>query len=137
MKAFLLPLLFLPVFFFSLFSLHKPQQAIAQPVASDTCFYELRVPADLDLPSTPLFDTTIVRSSNCKIHILKLQSWGTETEYRLTGTIKGKTYQRSAHFFHGETNGKSFIDITNLPAGNYGISLLACGNGGGFGLTIR
>jgi hypothetical protein len=91
----------------------------------------------MDMPSTPYFDTTIVRSRNCKVHILKLQPWGTETENQLGATIGGKSYSRKAHFFMGPGGGDRFIDITNLPAGNYSGYLLACGNGGSFGLTIR
>jgi hypothetical protein len=50
----------------------------------DTCTYVLKVPADLDIPTTPHFDTTIVRNKEYGIHILKLPSWGTETNYTFT-----------------------------------------------------
>lgn len=130
-------LLLLIPFFFA-FSFSKIKTKIPSPIApSDTCFYSINVPPDIDMPSTPHFDTTIVRNNSCKVHILKLQSWGTETEYNLSGTINGKTYSRNAHFFHGPGSGSNTMDITDLPAGDYGMYLLACGNGGGFGLRIK
>lgn len=136
MKLFLF--IFIP--FFAVFQFPFTKTGNPIPVTasvSDTCFYSIKVPPDIDMPSTPHFDTTIVRNTHCKIHILRLQSWGTETEYKLSGTVNGKTYSRNAHFFHGPGSGPNTMDITDLPAGDYGMSLLACGNGGGFGLTIK
>ncbi len=105
-----------------------------QQIKSDTCFYLLKVPANLDVPTTPHFDTTIVKISNCSIHILRLPSWGTETEYTLTVKEGEKYKSRSAQFFSGHYG---MIDITNLPAGVYGMGLSACGNGGGFTIRIE
>lgn len=97
-----------------------------------TCNYELRVPPDLDVPGTPHFDTTIVRTTNCSKHMLWFPTQGTETEYILSlDTVK-----RSVHFFHEETD-KQWLDITHLPGGSYQVHLLACGNGGFFTLRIE
>jgi hypothetical protein len=100
-------------------------------IANDTCFYSINVPADMDMPSTPSFDTTIVRTTNCKIHLLKLPGWGTETEYKLSGN----NIVRSTHFSTG--SGPGLIDITDLVPGTYAMSLLACGNGGAFTVRIK
>ncbi|HVD98050.1 MAG TPA: hypothetical protein VNB90_07575 [Cytophagaceae bacterium] len=96
----------------------------------DTCFYTLEVPANIDLPETPHFDTTIVRSANCAVHILVLQSWGTETSYTLSTFMRNK----HAHFFTGE---KGSMDISGLSSGAYEMNLIACGNGGTFTLRIK
>jgi len=98
----------------------------------DTCFYYLKVPRDIDMPETPYFDTTITRSPECSVHMLVLQSWGTSTSYTLNSSeLK---HERSAHFSSGQ---KGVMDITDLPAGEYGMGLMACGNGGGFTLRIK
>ncbi len=97
---------------------------------SDTCFYLLTVPPDMDMPKTSPFDTTIVRSANCNTHILRLQSWGTSTRY----TLVSSAYERSSSFLSGE---EGTMDITDLPPDSYYMSLSACGNGGGFNLSIK
>jgi hypothetical protein len=97
----------------------------------DTCIYALKVPADLDISTTPHFDTTIVRSKECRIHILSLPSWGTETNYTITSQTGN---QKSAHFFASK---KGEIDITNLASGKYNGYLTACGNGGPFTIHIK
>jgi len=94
----------------------------------DTCFYVIKVPADLDLPSTLPFDTTIVRRAACKIHIVKLPSWGTETSYTLIAAGKPADNKKSQ---------SGAIDITTLAAGTYNMSLMACGNGGSFTVKIK
>ncbi len=96
----------------------------------DTCFYSLIVPSDIDMPKTPPFDTTIVRASNCSVYILHLESWGTQTSYNLNSP----KYSRSSHFNIGQ---RGTMDITDLPADSYSMSLQACGNGGGFILRIK
>jgi hypothetical protein len=98
----------------------------------DTCFYTLKIPADLDIPTTPPFDTIIRRSKDCSIHLLELPSWGTVTDYTLSSP-EGK--ERSVHILGGRQKGK--IDITDLPAGKYQGYLLACGNGGPFTVEIE
>src|SRR5688572_17627457 len=65
----------------------------------DTCRYILNVPANIDMPSTPPFDTIIHRNKSCRVHILELPSWGTETSYTITSEAGDK---RSAHFFTDE-----------------------------------
>lgn len=135
-SLFLLPVLLIASHFFQSETQNIEPETI-KAANSDTCFYSLRLPADLDVPSTPHFDTTIVRGKDCKVHILKLQSWGTETEYRISATIGGKNYSRNAHFFHSYPPQPQWIDITDLPAGKYSGYLTACGNGGSFGLEIK
>ena len=99
------------------------------------CLYSLKIPADLDVPTTPHFDTTIVRSKACIHHVLILPSQGTETSYTISPAESSvKLEPMIVHFFHGS---KGQLDITNLPAGKYSVSLMACGNGGGFTLSIR
>lgn len=118
-------------------SFSKKQSNIPADISkSDTCFYTINVPPDIDMPSTPYFDTTIVRSGNCKIHILNLQAWGTETEYDLSDST-GKAIAKAHFFMSDKASGNRQIDISNLPAGKYNMYLLACGNGGGFGLRIK
>jgi hypothetical protein len=97
-----------------------------------TCTYELRVPPDLDVPGTPHFDTTIVRTANCSKHLLRFPPQGTETEY----TLSHDTVKRSVHFTHDEVD-KQWLDITHLPSGTYNVHLQACGNGGFFTLRIE
>ena len=104
----------------------------------DTCFYSLIVPPNLDLPESPSFDTTILRDGYCNIHILNLESWGTETEYILIprDTSDKKSF-RKCHFYHIDGPEKGTMDISSLDTGHYTMWLLACGNGGFFGLTLR
>ena len=130
----LLPLLLFSFLAFA-FSTEK-KNSPAETSSSDTCFYTINVPPDIDIPSTPYFDTTIVRSGNCKVHILNLQSWGTETEYDLSDST-GKLIAKAHFFMSYPPKGNRQIDISNLPAGKYGMSLMACGNGGVFGLRIK
>ena len=99
----------------------------------DTCFHALKVPADLDISTTPHFDTTIIRTKDCRIHILELPSWGTETNYTISSE---EGNERSAHFFAGEKE-MGIIDITDLSAGKYNGHLTACGNGGAFTIRIE
>ena len=123
------------------FSFGSPEETITSDDSngsSDTCFYQLLLPPDLDMPETPYFDTTIVRNPGCKVHILRLQIWGTETAYTLYTNDSVHKPLRSAHFFCSyPPKGKREIDITGLPAGKYSMSLSACGNGGSFGLAIK
>ena len=131
----IISVLLLPVLFAFTFSENEtPVQASF--ASSDTCYYTINVPPDIEIPSTPHFDTTIIRSGNCKVHILKLQSWGTETEYDLSDST-GKILAKAHFSMLDKTSGKRQIDISNLPAGKYNMYLLACGNGGGFGLRIK
>lgn len=101
-------------------------------VVTDTCEYRLQVPANLDLPSSPHFDTTIVRNAGCKHHLLYLPSWGTGSTYKL----KGNGVEREVGFIT-EQEEKQWLDITDMPVGSYHVDLLACGNGGSFTLTVR
>ena len=98
----------------------------------DTCRYLLQVPADIDHPETPHFDTTIVRSNGCITHMLHFPAQGTETEYAL----QMDSVKRDLHFTFDEVK-RQWLDITDLPAGEYQVRLLACGNGGGFTLRIK
>lgn len=109
--------------------------AIAPIETADTCFYTINVPADIDVPTTPHFDTTIVRAENCKTQMLKLPEWGTQTTYILTRMDSVINIQKAVSFSAGQHYG--MIDITDLPAGTYGMGLMACGNGGGFTLHLK
>lgn len=114
--------------------------ALAQhkPANNDTCFYSIHIPADMDKPGTPHYDTTIVRKKGCKENAIRFDGWGFETNYVLspanTSSIKGFK-ERSAHFFMPQQNGA--IDITDLAEGIYSIHLMACGNGGFFTVRIK
>jgi hypothetical protein len=101
-------------------------------LVNDTCTYHLSVPPDLDLPNTPHFDTTIVRSPGCSKHMLWFPAGGTETRY----ILQMDTVRRDLHFSKAEVD-KQFLDITNLPSGAYEVHLLACSNGGSFTLRIQ
>jgi len=98
----------------------------------DTCRYVLRVPADIDFPETPAFDTTIVRNAACQHHLLHFPSWGTGTTYK----ISGSSVEREVGSTFGEQE-KQWLNITDMPAGDYHVWLLACGNGGFFTLRIK
>ena len=105
---------------------------------NDTCFYSIHVPQDIDVPSTPHFDTTIVRTGDCPVRALRLPSWGTETSYSLApeDSSSAKQYEpRSTHFSADQRFG--IIDITDLPVGNYTMHLTACGNGGFFTVRLK
>lgn len=105
---------------------------------NDTCFYSIHIPADMDKPGKPHYDTTIVRKKDCKENTIRFDGWGFETNYVLspadTSSLKGFK-ERSAHFFMPQQNGA--IDITDLPEGIYSIHLMACGNGGFFTVRIK
>jgi hypothetical protein len=111
----------------------KPTEMIIKDEITDTCFYAINPGADLDVPGTPSWDTTIVRAENCQIQVLKLRSWGTETTYTMAGPENKKTVTRECHCF----GGSGIIDITDIPAGTYSFGLLACGNGGSFSVKIQ
>jgi len=96
------------------------------------CRYVLNIPPDLDVPGTPHFDTTIVRSATCSKHLLRLPPQGTETRY----IIRMDTFERDLHFGFDEDD-KQWLDIGQMPAGEYHVRLLACGNGGTFTLRLR
>src|SRR5262245_62118402 len=98
----------------------------------DACRYFLRVPPDLDVPGTPHFDTTIVRTHACAEQYLWFPSGGTETMY----IVRMDTIKRELHFFTGETE-KQWLDVAGLPSGTYAVSMMACGNGGGFTLRLK
>lgn len=102
-------------------------------IALDTCSYTLRVPPDLDVPGTPLFDTTIVRLPGCTSHWLQFPAQGTSTTYRL----QRDTIVREVGFYMHDESEAQWLDISALPAGTYQVTLLACGNGGGFALNIK
>lgn len=102
----------------------------------DTCFYFIAVPANLDVPGTPHFDTIISRTAGCRVHFLKLPSWGTETRY---GIIKRDTVPNVKESSSVVITNKQYglIDITNISAGIYDAGLTACGNGGSFTIKIE
>lgn len=104
----------------------------ARGAITDTCEYRLRIPPDLDLPSTPHFDTTIVRTAGCAKHLLWFPPQGTETRY----ILQHDTVTRDLHFAMQEVE-KQWLDISTLPAGDHTVHLLACGNGGSFTLRIE
>jgi hypothetical protein len=119
------------------FTAGSPESTVNNPDVADTCFYELQLPPDIDVPETPYFDTVLVRRENCKVHILVLESWGTETEYKIAASIGNQKYNMNAHFHAGSPAKERMIDITHHPAAKYSGYLLACGNGGSFGLELR
>ena len=101
-------------------------------ISLDTCRYFLKVPVDIDYPETPAFDTTIVRTGVCKHHMLHFPTWGTGTTYK----VSGNGLEREVGFITDEKD-KQWLDISNMPAGEYHVNLLACGNGGSFTLKIK
>lgn len=101
-------------------------------ISLDTCRYMLKVPADIDLPETPAFDTTFVRTETCKYHLVHFPNWGTGTTYK----ISGNGVEREVGFVTDEAE-KQWLDITDLPVGSYNVNLLACGNGGSFTITVK
>ena len=107
-------------------------RALGEPISLDTCRYLLSVPADIDVPETPAFDTTIVRTPSCKQHLLHFPSWGTGTSYKLNGN----GVEREVGFAMDEKE-KQWLDITDFPSGSYNVHLMACGNGGFFTLNIQ
>jgi hypothetical protein len=116
----------------------KPSAMVENKIVlehQDTCFYEIIPAADMDMPQTPHWDTTITRLENYDVHCLKMRSWGTETQYTMSGPDEKNTVRRDCHFTHG--SGSNLIDITDIPAGEYGFYLLSCGNGGGFTVHIK
>lgn len=123
--------LLLSPFFFS--KIHE--SAISHVVKSDTCFYTINVPPDIDFPETPHFDTTIIRNTNCSKQFLKLPGWGTETKYSLMSMDSVIHIALEVSFTHDQRFG--LIDITGLPAGVYGMGLLACNNGGAFTIHLK
>ena len=107
----------------------------------DTCFYTIHFPNDMDKPSTRHFDTTLIRDSYCRMHIINLPSCGTEADYSLykeismdsKNTLNSKPRPiRSVRVLAGQTGE---MDITGLPNGVYTMSLTADCNGGLF--TVR
>lgn len=125
---------------FSLFGLlffasAKHSVAIPEMENADTCFYTIHVPADIDFPETPHFDTTIVRSLNCNKQFLRLPSWGTQTDYTISRDDSLIKIHRSTLF--SMKQGQGLIDITDLPNGTYAMYLMACGNGGGFTIYLK
>ena len=96
------------------------------------CRYELHIPPDLDVPGTPHFDTTIVRTATCTKHLLLLPPQGTETRY----IILMDTVERDVHFGFDDES-KQWLDISLMPVGEYRVNLFACGNGGSFTLRIK
>jgi hypothetical protein len=100
----------------------------------DTCNYYLKLPADLDLPTTPPFDTTFYRKEECKTLILNVASWGTSSSYTLISEDSNLTIERTVHIYAGE---RGCINITDLPKGTYIGRLMACGNGGSFRITLK
>ena len=115
----------------------------AQKAGKDTCFYSIKFPIDMDKPNTPYFDTTFITDSNCRVHIIKLPSCGTETDYSLYQNILSDYKRtpkhkprpiRSVRVFTGQ-QGK--MDITNLSKGVYTMSVTADCNGGLFTLRIK
>lgn len=114
-------------------AMHRAKQPMdGRTIELDTCRYSLQIPADIDHPETSHFDTTIARSNGCMTHMLYFPPQGTETEY----TLHMDSVTRDLHFTFDEVK-KQWLDITDLPAGDYNVSLLACGNGGGFTLRIK
>ncbi len=111
----------------------------AQNKIQDTCFYSIEFPPNIDLPSTPHFDTTLIRNTNCSLHIILWSDCGTEAKYAL---FKGDSINfnshhtpiRSSHVFHGQ-EGK--MDITKLSAGSYTVWLVGDCNGGFFTIHIK
>lgn len=101
-------------------------------IEMDTCRYQLNVPADIDVPETPAFDTTIVRTVGCMHHLLRFPSWGTGTAYKITGN----GIEREVGFMTDEEE-KQWFDITDLPSGRFTVNLFSCGNGGSFTLSIK
>jgi hypothetical protein len=111
----------------------KQNKMLTNDEITDTCFYNINPGADLDVPGTPSWDTTIVRAENCQIQVLKMSSWGTETKYTMAGPENKNTITRECHCF----GGSGIIDITDIPAGTYSFGLSACGNGGSFTVKIQ
>ncbi|MDQ3112263.1 MAG: hypothetical protein M3R17_20450 [Bacteroidota bacterium] len=109
--------------------------AISPVENADTCFYSINVPPDIDFPETPHFDTTIERAINCKTQVLKLPGWGSGTGYTLTRNDSIIKVHKAVSFSAAQKSG--LIDITDLPAGIYGMSLAACGNGGAFTVRLK
>jgi hypothetical protein len=103
------------------------QNKFTPPMPMDTCFYYIKVPPDIDMPTTPHFDTTIVKNQSCKVHVIIFNKWGTATDYTLANLKCGC---RAG----GE---KCKMDISSLPAGTYEARLIACGNGGSFTIRIK
>jgi hypothetical protein len=115
-------------------SANKPAENSVIEIA-DTCFYTINVPPDIDFPETPHFDTTIVRAENCETQMLKLPRWGTQTDYTLMRNDSVIKVHKRVSFHAGKRYG--LIDITDLPAGTYGMGLTACGNGGSFTIRLK
>lgn len=107
---------------------------------TDTCRYELQVAPDLDVPGTVNTDAWVLRSPYCGTHLLHFPAQGTQTAYAISGgtaaDLGTSAYQGRVAFNIGEEE-KQWLDVTALPAGDYTISLLACGNGGTFVLKLR
>lgn len=108
------------------------------PVASDTCRHQLRIPADLDVPTTPHFDTLIVRGG-CSTQLLFFPRQGTSTTYRIfpAEQFAANAAPLAELGFHADEEHAQWLDVTDLPRGTYTVWLLACGNGGFFTLRVE
>jgi hypothetical protein len=103
------------------------QNRFIPPMPLDTCFYYIKVPPDIDMPTTPHFDTTIVKNRTCNVLVIIFNKWGTATDYTLANLKCGC-----------KAGGEECkMDITSLPAGTYEANLYACGNGGSFTIHIK
>lgn len=106
---------------------------------TDTCRYELRIPPDLDLPTTPHHDEQVLRSPGCGTHLVRFPAWGTITDYHVmnpSGSAEVGSEIQHIHIVHG-AGGDAWVDVTHWPSGDLPVRLLACGNGGSFTLELR
>lgn len=119
--------------------------AVIPQLNTDTCRYDVMVLEDLDVPVAQgaqgrNTDVWLLRSAYCGTHLAKFPSWGTETFYTITGGpgsgVDTSGHGAQLHFTHDEEN-KQWLDVTDLPPGDYTVSLIADGNGGSFILKLR
>lgn len=128
--------------FDQLWSRAMKEDRVIPQLNTETCRYEVDVPADLDVPDTlgRNTDVWLLRSAYCGTHLVKFPAWGTETAYRVVGgpgsgvDTTGKNAQ--LHFFMDQED-KQWLNVSGWPPGDYAVSLLACGNGGSFVLKLR
>lgn len=122
----------------------KNEQVIPQ-LNSDTCRYQVEVPADLDVPDTlgahpRNTDVWLMRSYYCGTHFAKFPMWGTFTGYIITGgpgSSVDTTGKNAELHFGADEEEHQWLDVSDWPPGDYTVSLMSCGNGGSFVLKLR
>jgi|GEM_PF-1652867 len=115
------------------------EERIIPQLNTDTCWQDVHVPADLDLPDTNYRDAWVIRSPYCGTHFARFPAWGTGTTYIITFIPYLPDVKKdpvTIGFLSGE-EALQWVDMSDWPVGDHSVSLFACGNGGTFTLKLR